>query len=265
MSILHNVKLGTGQNVLFVHGDGPSWGEETFAEQRILADEFGLVFIDRHGFGKNPSTEHGNYLADAKDIANMLDDRSHLVGHSGGGLVCLLAANYRPDAIRSLTVIEPPDFTIMRGDPKVENLIKRFTYAYEIADLADPYRFWSEFIGAFGYDKPIERNLTEQELKGIRATMTMDTPCFDLEIPLDRLAAADFPKLIISGAWNNEPEFVRKTSGEVFNSICDALQMSIGAQRFVFNDAAHSPQIQTPKPFNDQLRAFLMSAHCVGL
>jgi pimeloyl-ACP methyl ester carboxylesterase len=54
---LYNVKLGSGPRVIFVHGDGPSQGgEESFAGQRGLADEFELIFLDRHGYGNNPST-----------------------------------------------------------------------------------------------------------------------------------------------------------------------------------------------------------------
>ena len=128
MTELHIVKLGRGPRVISVNGDGPSQGcEKSFAEQRGLGDEFELIFLDRHGFGNNPSTDHGDYIADAQGIADVLGQGAHLVGYSGGGLACLLAAYYRPDAVRSLTLIEPPAVAIARGNPAVENFIKRFS------------------------------------------------------------------------------------------------------------------------------------------
>jgi pimeloyl-ACP methyl ester carboxylesterase len=260
MTELYKVKLGSGPRVIFVNGDGPSQGcEESFKEQRGLADKFELIFFDRHGFGNNLSTDHGDYIADAQGIADVLGQGAHLVGHSGGGLACLLAAHHRPDAVRSLTLIEPPAVAIARGNPAVENFIKRFQYVYEKAEQTTPHIFWAEFIGAFGFEKPTELKLTEKELNGIRATMTMNPPFYELEIPLDRLIASRFPKFIVSGAWNNVPEFVWTTSGIVFNLICDVLQTRIGAQRSVFEGASHFPHIETPKLFNNQLRAFLKS------
>ena len=128
MTELYKVKLGSGPRVIFVNGDGPSQGcEESFKEQRGLADKFELIFFDRHGFGNNPSTDHGDYIADAQGIVEVMGQGAHLVGHSGGGLACLLAAHYRPDAVKSLTLIEPPAVAIARGYPAVENFIKRFS------------------------------------------------------------------------------------------------------------------------------------------
>ena len=257
MTELHSVTLGSGDRVIFVHGDGSSQGGEmSFPEQRYLADEFELVFVDRHGFGSSSSIQHGDYREDAKDIADLLGKGAHLIGESSGGLVCLLAAHYRPEAVKSLTVIEPPLVTMVRGDPAVENLIKRFQHVYE---FVTPKEFWTEWIGAFGYEKPTELELTEKELQGIQATMTLKERFYELKIPLERLMEARFPKLIVSGAWNNESDLVRTTSGNVLRLVCDELQTRLQAHRSVFENASHWPQVETPNPFNNQLREFLKS------
>lgn len=50
--------------------------------------------------------------ADAEDVAKLLTKRTHLVGHSYGGLGVTLAAEEDPKMVRSLTLIETPaDFT----------------------------------------------------------------------------------------------------------------------------------------------------------
>ena len=46
---------------------------------------------------------------------------THLVGHSYGGVIALLAAARCLEAIRSLTVTEPPAFGLVRGQPEVED------------------------------------------------------------------------------------------------------------------------------------------------
>ena len=42
---------------------------------------------------------------------------AHLVGHSYGGVIALLAAARRPELLRSLTVVEPPALRVARGKP----------------------------------------------------------------------------------------------------------------------------------------------------
>ena len=49
----------------------------------------------------------------------MLEPGDHLVGHSYGGVITLLAAAARPGSLRSLTVIEPPATQVAIDDPEV--------------------------------------------------------------------------------------------------------------------------------------------------
>ena len=64
------------------------------------------------------------------------------------------------------------------------------------------------------------------------------------EIPLDALAAAPFPKLVVSGGHS-----------EAFDAVCDVLEQRLGAESAVFAGAAHNPQL-LGAPFNDRLVAF---------
>ncbi len=99
-----------------VHGSF-GWGEDTFGKQRPLSDQYRLKLVDRRGFGKSPLTKRVDFDSDANDIANVLSDGAHLVGHSYGAVVSLLAARRRPNAVKSLTVIEPPAFKIAHNRP----------------------------------------------------------------------------------------------------------------------------------------------------
>ena len=101
---VHVTVWGEGEPAVLVHGSF-GWGEETWREQRPLADHYRLLLIDRRGFGASPANERVDFERDAEDVADLLEDGAHLVGHSYGGVASLVAAVRRPEAIRSLTVI----------------------------------------------------------------------------------------------------------------------------------------------------------------
>ena len=55
-------------------------------------------------------------------VADALAGGAHLVGHSYGGVISLLAAAAVPERVRSLTVIEPPCTKVAAGDPDCGHL-----------------------------------------------------------------------------------------------------------------------------------------------
>ena len=66
---------------------------------------------------------------------------------------------------------------------------------------------------------------------------------WDTELPLDQLAHASFPKLVVTGAHS---------AG--FDAICDDLAERIGGERAVVEGAGHEIQL-TGRPLNDLLLA----------
>jgi B3/4 domain/alpha/beta hydrolase fold len=59
------------------------------------------------------------------DVVELLGDGVHLVGHSYGGVVAMLAAGLRPQAVRSLTLIEPLAPRLAAHDPSVAAALER--------------------------------------------------------------------------------------------------------------------------------------------
>src|SRR5262245_52969591 len=93
---------GTGTPVVLVHGSLAT-GADEWQAQRPLADEgFRLVVPDRRGYGKSPVAYGEDFLRDADEIVELMDDGAHLVGHSYGGLGVLFAAARRPEATLSV-------------------------------------------------------------------------------------------------------------------------------------------------------------------
>src|SRR5438270_10907417 len=113
--------------VLLVHGSVVN-GEATWNAQRPLAEQFELVVPNRRGFPPGPSVEAlklGRVCAgdEAVWLEQFLEPGTHLVGHSYGGVIALLAAARHPELVRSLTVIEPPAFGVARGDPAADEFM----------------------------------------------------------------------------------------------------------------------------------------------
>src|SRR4051794_27070978 len=137
-----------GPIVLLVHGSVvPGW--QTWSAQRPLADRYRLVVPHRSGYPPNPPLERIDFEAQAREMADLIEPETHLVGHSYGGVVSLFAAAIAGDRLRSLTVIEPPAFGVDRGNPAVEELIGRITPIYADESLG-PREFLLRFIGTVG-------------------------------------------------------------------------------------------------------------------
>src|SRR5947208_4986443 len=135
---MHVQTLGSGPRILLVHGSVT--GAVTWSEQRSLAERFTLVIVDRPGYPPNPPLERIDFEEQADEIAELLEPGDHLVGHSYGGVISLLAAGRRPD-LGSLTVCEPPTFGVARGHPAVDDFLERFPHA-----PADPRGYLEFFL-----------------------------------------------------------------------------------------------------------------------
>jgi pimeloyl-ACP methyl ester carboxylesterase len=251
---LHVLALGQGEPIVLIHG-GFAWSEETFAEQRDLADAYELRFVDRRGYGGSPAAERLDFDSQAADITDALSDGAHLVGHSYGGLLSLLAAVRRPEAVRSLTVIEPPALSIARGEPAVEEFVARLERWYVDAADRRPGDLRPSFLAAFGFERPLVATLGEKHRQAA-ITTAMEPPPSEAQVPLDALAVAPFPKLVVSGEWDAAPPTAREIAGRAFHVVCDLLEERLRCEQARFSGAAHNPQL-LGRPFNDRLRAFL--------
>jgi pimeloyl-ACP methyl ester carboxylesterase len=233
--------LGKGPRLLFVHGS-VLHGEATWNAQRPLAERFELVVPNRRGFPPGPEVERVDFDDEAVWLEQFLEPGAHLVGHSYGGVIALLAAARRPELVRSLTVIEPPAFAIARGNPAVDEFVADGDRLWREGPR-EPEAFLRAFLDLVGAPAPPGRP-TQALLQGAR-TLMVERPPWEAEIPLDALAAAPFPTLAVSGAHS-----------AAFDAVCDVLEERIGALRAVLPGAGHGPQ-RLGEPFNELLASFV--------
>jgi pimeloyl-ACP methyl ester carboxylesterase len=238
-------RWGEGPPVLLVHGSVAD-GQATWTRQRPLGERWTLVVPDRPGFGENPPVERVDFDVDAPLVTELLADGAHLVGHSYGGVISLLAAARRPEAVWSLTVVEPPAFGVARGNPDVDEVVGRLQEHWR-SGPRDPESFLRGFLRLVGSAMDPPSPLSPALQRGAEMLLVERGP-WEAQIPLDDVARAPFPKLVVSGAHHPG-----------FDAVCDVLEQRLSAERAVIPGAGHSIQ-RTGAPFNERLEAFLLSA-----
>jgi len=234
------------ERLVLVHGSVVG-GRATWTAQRPLADEFELVVVDRPGFPPNPPVDRVDFEADAQLVAGLLEPGDHLVGHSYGGVVALLAAASRPEAIASLTLIEPPATRVAVGIPVVDDFAEAGRLLYASGSADDPEIFLRRFLNAVGSELEPPRPLPPELEQGARALAVERGP-WEAEIPLDALGAGTFPKLVVSGAHH-----------PAFDAICDVLERELDAERLVLPGFDHA--VQRHPEFNEGLADFVRRSH----
>jgi pimeloyl-ACP methyl ester carboxylesterase len=233
------------ERIVLVHGSVVG-GQGTWAAQRPLADRFELLVLDRPGFPPNPPVGRVDFEADAALVADLLEPGDHLVGHSYGGVIALLAAAAGTETLGSLTVIEPPATRVAAGDPAVDAFAAAGATLYAAAVEGNPEVFLRQFLSAVGSDFDPPSPLPPELEQGARALAVERGP-WEADIPVDALAAAHFPKLVVSGAHH-----------AAFETICDVLERELPAERAVLPGYGHV--VQRHPDFNDVLADFVERA-----
>lgn len=235
-------RWGQGPPVLLVHGSVTS-GVDTWDAQRPLGERWSLLVVDRRGYFPNPPAEAEDFEVDACDVAQLLTEPMHLVGHSYGGVVALLAAARRPHMVRSLTVNEPPAFGICLNDAAVAEFVRGIADFWQHGP-SDPGEFLRAFVAQVGGGVSLPDPLPPPLVQNAHMLRNERSPV-EADIPLRELRSAKFPKLVVSGGHN-----------KAFDSVCGTLERELQAQRAVVPGQGHSVQ-RTGHAYNEVLASFL--------
>lgn len=255
MANVHVTELGTeGPRIVLVHGSAQGssvGGDAHYKGQHVLAEQgWRLAMPDRPGHGQSPAPGRGDdFELDGLWVADMLGDGAHLVGHSYGGLVALAAAAARPEAVKSLTLIEAAMQHLTMDDPRtlafVARLGEAMSQATSLADLA------ARFSKAAGIPTEIRFQRDESELEAVGKALTMiklPTPERVREL-VETVAANNIPLLTVSGGWNPGIDASSEKAAEV------------GHGRYVRIESPHHfPQNHDAAAFNALFVDFMQAA-----
>ncbi len=233
---IHVARLGSGTPVLLVHGSGqgnPLGGAQHWACQAPLAEQgFELILPDRPGHGQSPTRGPEDLELDAVWVAEMLGDGAHLVGHSYGGAIALAAAGLRPDAVRSLTLVEAPVFSAAAEDPDAQDFASQIAAA---AAIDDPMAAVFEFTKVAGIPVGLARQAPSiEQLRAMGEGFKTMRPPYEWEASgaIARVRAAGVPALIVTGGWSPG-----------FKAIGDALAQHLDGEHLVIDAGHHFPHM----------------------
>jgi pimeloyl-ACP methyl ester carboxylesterase len=223
--------LGDGVPAVFVHGS-LSTAEEAWEGQQALAREgFRLLLANRRGYGGSPDVRGEDFLQDGKDVAALLGDGAHLVGHSYGAVGALLAAARRPDATLSLTLLEPPAFAVRADDASVCDFVDDAQRLWNRTEVTDR-EFLQEFLRLVGVPpEEVPDELPDAWISRV-ALLRHGRPPWEADVPLDDLAASDIPTVAVKGAHH-----------PAFDAVCEELARRLDGSCETIAGAGH--EIQT--------------------
>lgn len=268
---------GTGAPVVLVHGSG---GDHRTWHRQVphFARSFRTVaYSRRYHWPNEPIPDGGKYELDQHvgDLLALLEELhlapAHLIGHSYGGVVCLVAAMRAPHVVRSLVLEEPPVLSLFVSvPPKPAELLasvcqRPFTTAGIIK------------LGAFGLG-PATSAARKRDFDGmVRLTgrAILGTAAYEAlsEERLQQVRDNTFPEELLSEGF-----LPRLSQGEVkklevpvllvggrdspfvFSSLLRELQrLWPSASRTVIDGASHLAHEDNPTQFNSRVLSFLQA------
>jgi pimeloyl-ACP methyl ester carboxylesterase len=234
-------RYGSGDLAVLLHG-GILGARPMFRAQLPLADRWSLVLPDFPGHGATPGGPD-DFVINARAVnEQLLDEPVHLLGYSYGGLAAMLAAAAKPGSVRSLTLVEPPAFGLVAGDPDVERM-RGEVDALAAGDFPDPRRLLERFYSLVGVPAALPDPLPRSLHEGALAFIGARSPA-SARVPVAALAAAPFPILVLTGGHRR-----------AFEVIAERLVTEVGAERAVLRGAGHLvPTLGSA--FNDRVERF---------
>jgi pimeloyl-ACP methyl ester carboxylesterase len=229
------VRAGAGPEILFVHGGASA--RTTWGALEPLSARWTLLLLHRRGYPPSPPGQH-DFDVDAADITPLLETRPHVVAHSYGVLGALIAAARSPESVRSLTLIEPPLFHLVPGDPQVARLQELGDAVLTDGPDADA-AVLREFLQIAGAPAPLPPEVAHAVRRAHGGRLPGEA-----RPRLDVLREASVPTLVASGGHSVAIE-----------RICDALAGELCGQRVVVPGAGHF--VAAAPGFAEQLERFL--------
>lgn len=233
-------RWGYGPEVVLVHG-AVTGAHASWADLRGKAPGWTLVAPNRRGYHPRTPASSEDFRADAADIARLCCRPVHLVGHSYGAVVALLAAAGTPGTVKSLTLIEPPPLSSVHGVREVRDWIRQMS-ALRTTGPAGPAKFFAAFMQLVG--GPAEASGFSDQLSAQIELLRSSAPAWTADPPWHVFDSVHIPALVVSGGHS-----------AVFEIAADDVAARLGGSRRVLAGAGHF--VQRHPGFAEMLTGFL--------
>jgi 2-hydroxy-6-oxonona-2,4-dienedioate hydrolase len=227
---------GHGEPVVLVHGLSASW-RWWEASARTLAQRYRVLLPDLPGHGDRPSLRAPALAGAPEWLAAWLRstglERTHVVGHSLGGLLCARLAVRRPELIDRLVLVAPA------GVPERSLVGSVLPLASGVAAMSPA--FLRRLVGDAARAGPVTllraaRDLLDDDLR-------------------DELPALHAPTLLV---WGGRDPLVPVRHARTFRSLIPDVRL------VVLRDAWHVPMVEQEAAFSDAVSTFLAGGEPAG-
>jgi len=248
---------GSGDPVVLIHGGlGIADSFAPLMTEPALADRFTLIRYHRRGHAGSSKAEGPMSIArGAADCLTLLRHlgvhQAHVVGHSYGGNIALQLALDAPEAVRSLSLLEPGLADVPSG-PKILEKFERAGQLYEAGDKAGAIDAGLQAVCGKGYRAALDAAVPggfEQAVSDADTVFLEEGPAAQ-EWTFRREDAGRIkqPVLAVLGA-NSVAVF-----GEGHQRLLEWLPQ---AKPFVLPRAGHALQVENPGDMARGLAGFL--------
>jgi pimeloyl-ACP methyl ester carboxylesterase len=200
-----------------------------------------------------PDLMHQGTLAgEAAAVSSLIEEPIHLVGHSYGGAVALHIARTRPDLLKTLTLVEPSAFHLLRHGDRTDAAALREITA--VADNARAALAAGDDMG--GYGRFVEY-WTGEKRAPVAPQLDKIVRDFDALLgepaELEDVAGIDVPTLIVQGGCTKLPS----------RCVCARLRTALPQAAFhLVQGAGHMLPLTHREQVNDLIAAHLKEKPC---
>jgi len=250
---------GEGTPVVFLHS-GPGSAADWRAVFERFAAGYRLVAVNGFGQGQTSDWPSGEvhvdqYVELVVGLVRKLGEPVHLVGHSYGGAVALRMASTSPDLVRSLTVVEPQAYPLLRDDDpqmltEVTQVAETFACAVDDGDLEDAWRGFIDHYNGAGSWRALPEATRERMLRISDAAVRAWAALLTDPITVSDLTHIRVPTLVVQGAQTTAPE----------RRLCEIIADRVPeARQVVIEGAGHMVPLTHPTAMAETLEAHVRS------